>query len=209
MPSSTRVSRGSAPRRCCSSASRDRTGLSHLCVARSADGLEGWTIDAEHRLLPDVDSETERYGIEDPRITLCGDEYIVNFDEPFGFSVVEAMACGTPVIARPRGSLPELVQPGENGFLVALLDEAAAAVEPAPGLDRARAGLRRAALRRRPDGRRLRRPLPATRLSFELRLGYLSDINGYRVGTPPATDRRDGALRAHPVHRGGEARPRR
>jgi len=55
----------------------DRTGLSHLCIARSGDGLEGWTIDADHRLLPEVDSETERYGIEDPRVTLCGDEYMV------------------------------------------------------------------------------------------------------------------------------------
>ena len=34
--------------------------------------------------------------------------HLVNFDEPFGFSVVEAMACGTPVIARPRGSMPEM-----------------------------------------------------------------------------------------------------
>jgi glycosyltransferase involved in cell wall biosynthesis len=64
--------------------------------------------------------------------------HLVNFDEPFGFSVVEAMASGTPVVARPRGSLPELVQPGENGFLAASLDEAAAAVDAAPGLDRAR-----------------------------------------------------------------------
>ena len=64
--------------------------------------------------------------------------HLVNFDEPFGFSVVEAMACGTPVVAHPRGSLPELVRPGENGFLVSSLDEAAAAVNAAPGLDRAR-----------------------------------------------------------------------
>ena len=55
----------------------DRTGLSHLCIARSADGLEGWTVDVDRRLLPDVESETERYGIEDPRITLCGDEHMV------------------------------------------------------------------------------------------------------------------------------------
>jgi glycosyltransferase involved in cell wall biosynthesis len=63
--------------------------------------------------------------------------HLVNFAEPFGFSVVEAMACGTPVIARPRGSLPELVADGENGFLVDSLEEAAAAVTAADRLDRA------------------------------------------------------------------------
>ena len=52
-----------------------------------------------------------------------------SFDEPFGFSVVEAMACGTPVIAARRGSMPELVRPGENGALVGSEAEAAAAVE--------------------------------------------------------------------------------
>lgn len=55
----------------------DRTGFSHLCVARSADGIARWTIEADRRLLPDVESEPERFGIEDPRITLCGDEYMI------------------------------------------------------------------------------------------------------------------------------------
>jgi glycosyltransferase involved in cell wall biosynthesis len=50
------------------------------------------------------------------------------FEEPFGLSVIEAMACGTPVIAFPRGSMPELVRDGENGFLVQDIDEAVAAV---------------------------------------------------------------------------------
>jgi glycosyltransferase involved in cell wall biosynthesis len=54
--------------------------------------------------------------------------HLINFDEPFGLSVVEAMACGTPVIANARGSMPEIVQHGVNGFLVHDLDEAAAAV---------------------------------------------------------------------------------
>src|SRR6266702_1476577 len=44
--------------------------------------------------------------------------HLVNFDEPFGFSVVEVMACGTPVIASARGSMPELVREGESGLLV-------------------------------------------------------------------------------------------
>jgi glycosyltransferase involved in cell wall biosynthesis len=63
--------------------------------------------------------------------------HLVSFDEPFGFSVVEAMACGTPVIAHPRGSMPEIVLHGVNGFLVGSLDDAVAAVQASTGLDRA------------------------------------------------------------------------
>ena len=63
--------------------------------------------------------------------------HLINFDEPFGLSVVEAMACGTPVIAMRRGSMPELVDEGRTGFLVSDLVEAVAAVERAAGLDRA------------------------------------------------------------------------
>ena len=61
--------------------------------------------------------------------------HLVNFDEPFGFSVVEAMACGTPVIAHPRGSMLEIVRPGENGYLVSSIDEAVSAVDAAAALD--------------------------------------------------------------------------
>ena len=50
--------------------------------------------------------------------------HLIHFDEPFGLSVVEAMACGTPVIAYSRGSMPELVADGVSGFLVG--DEAGA-----------------------------------------------------------------------------------
>jgi glycosyltransferase involved in cell wall biosynthesis len=61
--------------------------------------------------------------------------HLVDFDEPFGFSVVEAMACGTPVIAHPRGSMTELVRHGENGFLVTSADEAVTALAAAATLD--------------------------------------------------------------------------
>ena len=63
--------------------------------------------------------------------------HLVNFDEPFGFSVVEAMACGTPVITRQRGSMGEIVRHGENGFLVETDEEAVVAVRAAKTLDRA------------------------------------------------------------------------
>jgi glycosyltransferase involved in cell wall biosynthesis len=78
----------------------------------------------------------------DSRGSVLGDAlallHLVNFDEPFGFSVVEAMACGTPVIARRRGSMAEIVRDGENGFLVDTLDEAVIAVRASGALDRRR-----------------------------------------------------------------------
>ncbi len=60
----------------------------------------------------------------------------VNFDEPFGLSVVEAMACGTPVIAFNRGSMPEIIADGITGFLVHNLDEMVKAVDRVKQLDR-------------------------------------------------------------------------
>ena len=62
--------------------------------------------------------------------------HLIDFEEPFGFSVVEAMACGTPVITYARGSMPEIVQNGENGFIVASVEEAVAAVAASGRLDR-------------------------------------------------------------------------
>jgi glycosyltransferase involved in cell wall biosynthesis len=58
----------------------------------------------------------------------CALLHPINFDEPFGLSVVEAMFCGTPVIAFSRGSMPELILDGKTGFLVNNIEEALKAV---------------------------------------------------------------------------------
>jgi glycosyltransferase involved in cell wall biosynthesis len=67
--------------------------------------------------------------------------HLIDFEEPFGFSVIEAMAYGTPVIAHPRGSMVEIVEPGVNGYLVGSRTEAVAAVGAAAALPRS--GVRR------------------------------------------------------------------
>jgi glycosyltransferase involved in cell wall biosynthesis len=63
--------------------------------------------------------------------------HLIGFDEPFGLSVVEAMACGTPVIAYRRGSMPELIEHGVTGFLVDTFDEAVEAIGRLGEIDRA------------------------------------------------------------------------
>ena len=47
----------------------------------------------------------------------------INFAEPFGLSIVEAMTCGTPVLAFAKGSMPEIIENGYNGFIVSDLDQ--------------------------------------------------------------------------------------
>ncbi len=60
----------------------------------------------------------------------------INFNEPFGLSVIESMACGTPVIAFNKGSMPELIEDGQNGFLVNNVAEAIAAVRQIKDIQR-------------------------------------------------------------------------
>jgi glycosyltransferase involved in cell wall biosynthesis len=62
--------------------------------------------------------------------------HLVNFAEPFGLSMVEAMACGTPVIGRRRGSVPEVVDEGVTGAVVDDVDAALAALPRVSSLDR-------------------------------------------------------------------------
>jgi glycosyltransferase involved in cell wall biosynthesis len=61
----------------------------------------------------------------------------VDWPEPFGLAMIEAMACGTPVIAFGCGSVPEVVENGVSGFVVESVNQAATVVERVAGLDRA------------------------------------------------------------------------
>jgi glycosyltransferase involved in cell wall biosynthesis len=62
----------------------------------------------------------------------------IDWPEPFGLVMIEAMACGTPVIALRRGSVPEIVEEGVSGFVVDTVEQATAAVRRIPNLDRAK-----------------------------------------------------------------------
>lgn len=64
--------------------------------------------------------------------------HLIDFDEPFGYSVAEALACGTPVIAYDRGSMRELIDDGVTGYVVNTIHDAVAAVDSAGLLDRSR-----------------------------------------------------------------------
>ncbi len=62
----------------------------------------------------------------------------IDWPEPFGLVMIEAMSCGTPVLAFRCGSVPELIDDGESGFIVDSIDEAVAAVGRLATIDRAR-----------------------------------------------------------------------
>ncbi len=62
----------------------------------------------------------------------------IDWEEPFGLVMIEAIACGTPVIAFRRGSVPEIIEPGVTGFVVDTVDEAVAALGRIDTLSRTR-----------------------------------------------------------------------
>jgi glycosyltransferase involved in cell wall biosynthesis len=85
----------------------------------------------DRHVAPHIDGDQVRYigsvGPQDRNGVLGGAFallHLINFAEPFGLSMIEAMACGVPVIARGYGSVPEIVKHAETGFIVNTIDEA-------------------------------------------------------------------------------------
>lgn len=62
----------------------------------------------------------------------------IDWEEPFGLVQIESMACGTPMVAFPRGSVPEITAEGVTGFMVEGVDDAVKALRSLDGFDRAR-----------------------------------------------------------------------
>lgn len=98
----------------------------------------------EKEVAPHLGNDIQYIGSVGPeqRDEILGRAYAllhpINFDEPFGLSVVESMACGTPVLAFHRGSMTEIIEDGVNGFIVADIDEMTAKLQDVAHISRER-----------------------------------------------------------------------
>jgi glycosyltransferase involved in cell wall biosynthesis len=90
--------------------------------------IDGTTVEYLGPVGPD-----QRAGVLGHALALL---HLISFDEPFGLSLIESMACGTPVIAFDRGSMPEIIRDGETGFIVEDIEGAVNAVAAIRTIDR-------------------------------------------------------------------------
>jgi glycosyltransferase involved in cell wall biosynthesis len=117
-----------------------RTGIP-LKIAAKVDVVDEEYFESQIRALLD-DSLVEYIGeIGDHEKSeflggACALLFPVDWPEPFGLVMIEALACGTPVIAYRAGSVAEIVEEGKTGYIVETLDEAVNAVRRIDALDR-------------------------------------------------------------------------
>jgi glycosyltransferase involved in cell wall biosynthesis len=94
----------------------------------------------------------------------------IDWPEPFGLVMIEAMACGTPVIAFRRGSVPEVIDEGVSGYIVETEEEAVEAITQLNRLDRS--GIRATFERR----------FSARRMANDYLANYRKLVGGKRAG---------------------------
>ena len=121
----------------------NRFGMKLIIAAKVSDYDK---IYYENEIKPLIDSSPYvefigEVGEKEKHELLCGAYaflFPIDWPEPFGMVMIESMACGTPVIAYPCGSVPEVIDEGVTGFIVNSEDEAVRALEKVPEFDRAR-----------------------------------------------------------------------
>jgi glycosyltransferase involved in cell wall biosynthesis len=109
-----------------------RTGIP-LKIAAKVDAVDRDYYEAEIKRLitpPDIEyigeiTDREKSEFLGSALALL---FPIDWPEPFGLVMIESLACGTPVIARPRGSVPEVIRHGVTGFVAAELEQLVAAV---------------------------------------------------------------------------------
>jgi glycosyltransferase involved in cell wall biosynthesis len=104
---------------------RSQTGYFKRHIESEVDGRD-------IRLVGEVDDRAKQRFLSEAAALL----FPINWPEPFGLVMIEAMACGTPVIAYRAGSVPEVIEHGVTGFIVDTLDEAIQAVKNIELIDR-------------------------------------------------------------------------
>jgi glycosyltransferase involved in cell wall biosynthesis len=119
-----------------------RAGMPLKIAAKVDNADRDYFRDVVEPLLGEAEAEFIGEVDETAKDALLGNAYAlvfpIDWPEPFGLVMIEAMACGTPVVAFPGGSVAEIVESGTNGFVVEEVDAAVDALRHVARLDRAR-----------------------------------------------------------------------
>jgi glycosyltransferase involved in cell wall biosynthesis len=117
-----------------------RAGIKLKLAAKIGDDDRAYF---RERVEPLIDGDRVQYVgeiTEDQKAAFLGNAagllFPIDWPEPFGLAVIEAMACGTPVIAWSCGAMPEIVDPGVTGFIVESVEDAVASIPGLLSLDR-------------------------------------------------------------------------